>query len=1051
MESEQQSIERKTAPQQWKSCKLIIDPLLTNGLYKVYRFDGQSFNIPVDDLGLFPVETLCDPRVCRLWSKCKGTELAVPKFKIDDCYVGPIPPKEVTFARLNDNVKEAFLTEMCKKYGQVDEVEIFYNPKTIKHLGIGKVIFDTVKAARDAVQHLHETSVMGNIIHVEVDPNGGNRKRYLQLLVDGLYTPCTLPVGSNEQTLQSLIDNLPGCKPPGRESFICSPTSISTPLSLDTAYSSICQDTPQSFGLTPRSQGTPRTPYLSGTPLSQDSCYSSLQATPVQQGEPPTHAIHNVSRREVYYRKPGRHNGRYRKGSDLSYIFKHFRPQPLLPLFSQTPGAGSDLQPALCSENSPPSGGDPTDPSFNFLPSRARKVVVTTISLNYNSPALLLSTNGVSDREDGTISPPAYHPCITELPLSPVNASPRGLRDESESLDSRIEMLLNKSHNAGASFSSTLFDGDGTEGVEEPQEASAAHHSSKYFPASDLTSFDSTSTSGGSLTPSHNPATVSPSPLPVHGDSEEDEIVQAVASLLRDTQSPTLSHLTHTERRGNNHHGPLVKDTKRLKSEDHYVNQDKKGPASRRFGAFASKGTSSLPPPLSSFPGTAQIPANPFRFSLPSIPPSVPLFPLRLPNGTIPFPPPRWLPPPSLCQGSGIPRPPPSIPPPPSTLLGPRPTLMAPPAAVVHPGHSYSLHVQPGEHLDISRLPGQTSSPWPSLPLPCFNPFMPPPGYMPMREDPHTVTMEKVLEVFMKELWSIIKKDITRKMVEGVAFKAFDKWWDEQEQKSKVKRKEALDPCTSEAPANTHHTSLTHQHKSQSENTELEKICNADKRKSEEADAWSGSCSALRRKHARPLLLDTDDDEAEEVGDAQKNEDVILHQEEEDSSVADGDAALTQYNINDHDEMENEDVQRQTGQTDVEEVIPSKSLSEVHSSSEEDTEGSSVSDSESTEGSSVSDSESTEGSSNCDLSSEEQEEEEQEYEGYILISSDEELMDLEAPTTPQTPLTPGAQLELTGPQEWSQCLEGESPGKDQYTALLDPGPLQYPFMQGKEE
>ena len=86
--------------------------------------------------------------------------------------MGPVPPKEVTFARLNDNVKEAFLTEMCKKYGEVDEVEIFYNPKTIKHLGIGKVIFDTVKAARDTVRHLHDTSVMGNIIHVEVDPKG---------------------------------------------------------------------------------------------------------------------------------------------------------------------------------------------------------------------------------------------------------------------------------------------------------------------------------------------------------------------------------------------------------------------------------------------------------------------------------------------------------------------------------------------------------------------------------------------------------------------------------------------------------------------------------------------------------------------------------------------------------------------------------------------------------------------------------------------------------------------------------------------------------------
>ena len=77
---------------------------------------------------------------------------------------------------------------MCKKYGKVDEVEIFYNPKTIKHLGIGKVIFDTVKAARDAVQHLHETSVMGNIIHVEVDPNGWSKSstNLILFLVDVL-------------------------------------------------------------------------------------------------------------------------------------------------------------------------------------------------------------------------------------------------------------------------------------------------------------------------------------------------------------------------------------------------------------------------------------------------------------------------------------------------------------------------------------------------------------------------------------------------------------------------------------------------------------------------------------------------------------------------------------------------------------------------------------------------------------------------------------------------------------------------------------------------
>ncbi len=93
-------------------------------------------------------------------------------FQVDEWYVGPVLPKEVTFSRLNDNVREAFLTNMCKKYGNIEEVEIFYNPKNKKHLGIARVVFDTVRAAKGAVQHLHQTSVMGNVIHVEIDPKG---------------------------------------------------------------------------------------------------------------------------------------------------------------------------------------------------------------------------------------------------------------------------------------------------------------------------------------------------------------------------------------------------------------------------------------------------------------------------------------------------------------------------------------------------------------------------------------------------------------------------------------------------------------------------------------------------------------------------------------------------------------------------------------------------------------------------------------------------------------------------------------------------------------
>lgn len=37
---------------------------------------------------------------------------------------------------------------------------------------------------------------------------GENRERYIQLLLRGLYTPWTLPVGSSEQALQGLIDSL---------------------------------------------------------------------------------------------------------------------------------------------------------------------------------------------------------------------------------------------------------------------------------------------------------------------------------------------------------------------------------------------------------------------------------------------------------------------------------------------------------------------------------------------------------------------------------------------------------------------------------------------------------------------------------------------------------------------------------------------------------------------------------------------------------------------------------------------------------------------------
>ncbi|KAK2098132.1 Histone-lysine N-methyltransferase setd1b [Saguinus oedipus] len=238
---------------QWRSYKLMIDPALKKGHHKLYRYDGQHFSLAMSSNRL--VEIVEDPWVVGIWTKNKELKLSVPKFKIDQFYMGPVPPKQVTFDTLNDNIRENFLRDMCKKYGEVEEVEILYNLRTKKHLSIAKVVFATIWGAKKVLQHLHSTSVVGNIIHVELDTKGETRMRLYELLVTGHYTPQTLPVGEVDavspivnETLR-LSDALKHLK--------------------DTAYSSCRLDTPNSYR-----QGTPLTPRL-GTFCSQDSSYSS--------------------------------------------------------------------------------------------------------------------------------------------------------------------------------------------------------------------------------------------------------------------------------------------------------------------------------------------------------------------------------------------------------------------------------------------------------------------------------------------------------------------------------------------------------------------------------------------------------------------------------------------------------------------------------------------------------------------------------------------------------------------------------------------------------
>ncbi|XP_027489006.1 histone-lysine N-methyltransferase SETD1A-like, partial [Corapipo altera] len=76
----------------WRSYKLVLDPALRRGGQKVYRYDGVHFSVP--DSGFPPAGPVQDPRPRRIWAKHRDLSLPVPKFKLDEFYVGQIPLKE---------------------------------------------------------------------------------------------------------------------------------------------------------------------------------------------------------------------------------------------------------------------------------------------------------------------------------------------------------------------------------------------------------------------------------------------------------------------------------------------------------------------------------------------------------------------------------------------------------------------------------------------------------------------------------------------------------------------------------------------------------------------------------------------------------------------------------------------------------------------------------------------------------------------------------------------------------------------------------------------
>ncbi|XP_016656349.1 histone-lysine N-methyltransferase SETD1B-A [Acyrthosiphon pisum] len=153
------SIIEKPKERNWK---LLVDPFLTKAVSKIYRYDGvldpSLPELPNDDpRKTFKTITL-------------PIDLPVPKFKLDRNYIGQRPEVEVTFSNLNDNIDKVFLTDLIVKFGKIELLQIFYHPVTKKHLGLAKIIFEEASSARYCVQRLNDTSVMGKVVNVFLDP-----------------------------------------------------------------------------------------------------------------------------------------------------------------------------------------------------------------------------------------------------------------------------------------------------------------------------------------------------------------------------------------------------------------------------------------------------------------------------------------------------------------------------------------------------------------------------------------------------------------------------------------------------------------------------------------------------------------------------------------------------------------------------------------------------------------------------------------------------------------------------------------------------------------
>lgn len=120
--------------------------------------------------------------------------------------MGEPPSIEVTISQLNDNIDKQFLKDMVQKFGVLEELSIYYHPATNKHLGLGRVVFETVKAAKACVEKLNNTSVMGKQLQVILDPFGEKCKQLFEEAVAEKKPPQPPPLEDKKQPSSAAVE-----------------------------------------------------------------------------------------------------------------------------------------------------------------------------------------------------------------------------------------------------------------------------------------------------------------------------------------------------------------------------------------------------------------------------------------------------------------------------------------------------------------------------------------------------------------------------------------------------------------------------------------------------------------------------------------------------------------------------------------------------------------------------------------------------------------------------------------------------------------------------